>query len=389
MNWRNLSVYCLLLACYLTTGVPMGKRIKSLGLGLSKTVQLRRNVLLQVSSATFYSYSKILVKNQNLEFDDPRPSFLRGSLSLPVDDEVTVNDLYVCIFIIYHLDISNDDIFSGNKAIASIRKSKEISRLIYISSNHKPPVKNLLDFANVDANSPFEGLDPFVVKRVLPLDTSPHTLRCELVFMCERLATSDIPKPNRLTLTSSKKISVKKISSQLKKHYYDSNANQGGRSNYFPTEEMVRRYSNTRKPQQEIDYQKRDSLYPPPLRGALYQGHEEDRPYYPPAKDVYPERYSTRHESNYSSRAVPVSDNRDLARYNSFRRDMEDALNETSYYTPGKQLTSRKLAYANALLEEGIRIASEVLDDGYTRRPSSSGYYSRQRNPRTGNKYRY
>ncbi|XP_046680805.1 tRNA (uracil(54)-C(5))-methyltransferase homolog isoform X2 [Homalodisca vitripennis] len=277
----------------------------------------------------------------------------------------------------------------SNKAIASIRKSKEISRLIYISSNHKPPVKNLLDFANVDANSPFEGLDPFVVKRVLPLDTSPHTLRCELVFMCERLATSDIPKPNRLTLTSSKKISVKKISSQLKKHYYDSNANQGGRSNYFPTEEMVRRYSNTRKPQQEIDYQKRDSLYPPPLRGALYQGHEEDRPYYPPAKDVYPERYSTRHESNYSSRAVPVSDNRDLARYNSFRRDMEDALNETSYYTPGKQLTSRKLAYANALLEEGIRIASEVLDDGYTRRPSSSGYYSRQRNPRTGNKYRY
>jgi len=264
----------------------------------------------------------------------------------------------------------------SKRVVAHIRKMKEVSRMVYVSSNDNYIVKNLLDLASSDKKSSFEGLDPFVVKRVIPMDVAPHTLRCEMIILCDRLAPNEIPKSTRSNIKPAKKV-IKKKPPQRKNWYGSSNS----RSNYFPTEDMVRRYSSMRKPKQEIDYQKRDSLYPPPLRGALYQGYEEESQYYVPEKTYSNNGYSNRRDYNKSRPE-------DLSRFNSFRQDMESALHESVYYTPGKQLTSRKLAYANALLEEGIRIASEVMDDGYPQMPSS-GYYNRQKVLRGINQHRY
>lgn len=211
---------------------------------------------------------------------------------------------------------------TGKRAITNMRKLKEVNQFIYISSNLRPPVNNFLDFASMDSKLGFEGLDPFIVKQVIPLDLAPHSLRCDLVILCERLNVEKIPKSSRPTPKAAKK-TFKNNSSQQKKTSQNSAA--AGRSSYFPTEEMVRRYSNLRKPRQEIDYKKRDSLYPLPLRGALYQGFEDERSSYYPNNNY--EQYYCGPSRTY--------DGRHLDRYSDFRRDMEYALDETPYYSPG------------------------------------------------------
>lgn len=273
--------------------------------------------------------------------------------------------------------------FSGKSAIVNIRKLKEVNHFIYISSNLRPPVKNFLDLASMEGKSGFEGLDPFVVKQIIPLDLAPHTLRCDLVILCDRLKADEIPKANRPT-PKAEKTTVKNNSIQKKMWH---NSASSGRSNFFPTEEMVRRYSNIRKPKQEIDYQKRDSLYPLPLRGALYQGSESEMSSYYP-NDRYSQHGHHHSVPNYLNKTAIRNDG-DLGRFTDFRRDMECALDDTSYFSRGKQLTSRKLAYANALLEEGIRLASEVLNTDYTRMPLTTGLHGRPKIPNSSNKYRY
>ncbi|XP_054289687.1 tRNA (uracil-5-)-methyltransferase homolog B-like isoform X2 [Macrosteles quadrilineatus] len=249
--------------------------------------------------------------------------------------------------------------------IATMRKSTEVNRLIYVCTSQFPPTQNLLDLVSKNEKHGFQDLDPFVVKRVIPVDLHPHMLRVELVIVCERLSADKIPKPKR-----SPKTNKNQKNNHSPKRWFSA-----GRSSMFPTEEMVRMYSGGCRKVQDVDYQKRDSLYPPPLRGALYQGYnnmymrdnvyENENAYvshYDPARSIYPFQFPDNSHTRFSR----------------FSRDLRETLD--GYYPP-KQHTTSKLAYANSLLEEGMRIASEVLDIRHTRLP----YHNRW--PRRGNKY--
>lgn len=233
----------------------------------------------------------------------------------------------------------------------------------------RPPVKNLLDLASSESKNGFEDLDPFVVKKLIPIDMSPHALRSDWVILCERLNDEEILKTKMPVAKKKKKSTLY----NRNWHYFN---NSSTRSNMFPTKEMVGSYSNLRKPKQEIDYMKRDSLYPVPLRGALYQ------------RQLYYSQSSNQHFG--LSRSAQFGDyNTELSRYSSFQSDMARALEESCHYSPRKHLTSTKLAYANNLLQEGIRMASEALDGDYWSVPASSGFYDRRTVPNTRYKNGY
>lgn len=262
--------------------------------------------------------------------------------------------------------------FSGKKTIAFLRKLEGITRVICVSNNLKQVERDLLSFANMEKKSLFEGLDPLIVKSVIPVDLAPYTLRYDMVVLCEKLKASELPESKRKAPKPTAKKPTTKNTGQ-KKRWRNSGYGNAARSNFFPTVEMVRNYTGMRRPKQDIDFQKRDSLYPVPLRGALYQGAEE--PYYPQRREYSSRPYDTRAD-----------------RFMDFRRDLQDALEDSpSSYAPPKNVTTRKLAYANALLEEGIRMASEVLDgNSYTQMPPRAGYYDRPSSSRySSSRYRY
>ncbi|XP_054264778.1 tRNA (uracil-5-)-methyltransferase homolog B-like [Macrosteles quadrilineatus] len=82
--------------------------------------------------------------------------------------------------------------------ISSLRKMKEAQRIVYVCSNHKLPSKNIMDLSLLEGEmGECKGTDPFFPIRVIPVDISPHSLRCELVILLERLDMSKIPKPLR------------------------------------------------------------------------------------------------------------------------------------------------------------------------------------------------
>uniref|UniRef100_A0A1B6C9E3 tRNA (uracil(54)-C(5))-methyltransferase n=1 Tax=Clastoptera arizonana TaxID=38151 RepID=A0A1B6C9E3_9HEMI len=139
--------------------------------------------------------------------------------------------------------------------IVNLRKLKEADKVIYVCSNHKLPLKNLLNLATVEPG-PFDNTDPFVPTRIIPIDMSPHTLRCELVILCERLDMTKIPEPTRQAPINDAKKDIRKRRRRMtsyggyRKIYGNGNFNRSSRINA------------------------RDSLYPPPLRGALYQNQQ-------------------------------------------------------------------------------------------------------------------
>lgn len=77
--------------------------------------------------------------------------------------------------------------------VRTLRKFKEAINLIYVCSNHKLPLKNLLDFSSVVRywQKPIDS-DPFLPLRVVPIDMCPHTLRSELVLHFKRFSVSEI-----------------------------------------------------------------------------------------------------------------------------------------------------------------------------------------------------
>lgn len=75
----------------------------------------------------------------------------------------------------------------------TLRKFKEAINLIYVCSNHKLPLKNLLDFSSVVRywQKPIDS-NPFLPLRVVPIDMCPHTLRSELVLHFKRFNIDEI-----------------------------------------------------------------------------------------------------------------------------------------------------------------------------------------------------
>lgn len=77
--------------------------------------------------------------------------------------------------------------------VRTLRKFKEAINLIYVCSNHKLPLKTLLDFSSVVRywQKPMDS-DPFLPLRVVPIDMCPHTLRSELVLHFKRFSVGEI-----------------------------------------------------------------------------------------------------------------------------------------------------------------------------------------------------
>jgi tRNA (uracil-5-)-methyltransferase len=69
------------------------------------------------------------------------------------------------------------------KAIRSVTK---VSKLVYVSCDAKFAKQNLIDLSR-PVSKVYRG-DPFVFKRVESIDMFPHTNRCELLFLFERLS---------------------------------------------------------------------------------------------------------------------------------------------------------------------------------------------------------
>ncbi|XP_065199508.1 tRNA (uracil-5-)-methyltransferase homolog A-like [Planococcus citri] len=74
--------------------------------------------------------------------------------------------------------------------VKTLREFKEAIRFIYVCSNHKLPLKNLLDFSSLTGQA--TDPDPIIPVRIIPIDMTPHTLRSELVILCERFDLSSL-----------------------------------------------------------------------------------------------------------------------------------------------------------------------------------------------------
>lgn len=83
--------------------------------------------------------------------------------------------------------------FLATGLVRTLRKFKEAINLIYVCSNHKLPLKTLLDFSSVVKywQKPMDS-DPFLPLRVVPIDMCPHTLRSELVLHFKRFSVDEI-----------------------------------------------------------------------------------------------------------------------------------------------------------------------------------------------------
>lgn len=71
--------------------------------------------------------------------------------------------------------------------IKSIRSADKVTKLVYVSCDAKFAKQNLIDLCR-PLSKVYRG-SPFIPKTVVPVDMFPHTNRCELVFLYERLTT--------------------------------------------------------------------------------------------------------------------------------------------------------------------------------------------------------
>lgn len=233
----------------------------------------------------------------------------------------------------------------------------EAQRIIYVCSNHKLPSKNIMDMSLLEGeNQEYVGTDPFFPTRVIPVDISPHSLRCELVILLERLDMTKVPKPKR----SAPNKTIGCLYYGWSKRPFDKSRGsgrgsfrgQGFRGHKFP---MTRGNRGGRHPHPLLrsPYNKR-GFEGPPRRGRLSPLFNYGHTPYGPA------------HSEFDS---------GLNRYSDFRRDVENAID--SSYPPPRGQVSKRLAMANAMLEQGIRLASEVMAEDYPMAPGpppSSAY---------------
>lgn len=261
--------------------------------------------------------------------------------------------------------------------IVNLRKLEEANKLIYVCSNHKLPLKNLLDLATVESPM-FADTNPFVPTRVIPIDVSPHTLRCELVILCERLDMKTLPKPTREAKKSQSNLNRRKRRFPSRNIYWTRRRgnNTGGGNRKRGGYQGGGNYNQARKlpPLMGYNYNKgggmnkrgnypsmsaRDSLYPPPLRDALYNNspswgnygnqnyNDYRRPYQSQIGGYSGSYFDSGRNSwgdyNRGGNDDYYNDSYDYeTRYSNFRRDFEAAIN-SSYRNPQSRSAPRPL----------------------------------------------
>ncbi|XP_012255904.2 tRNA (uracil-5-)-methyltransferase homolog A [Athalia rosae] len=72
------------------------------------------------------------------------------------------------------------------RALVTLRKTKKLNKLVYISCDPKAALKNLVDLARPTSKQ-YQG-DPLVPIKAVPVDMFPYTKHCELVIYMERLS---------------------------------------------------------------------------------------------------------------------------------------------------------------------------------------------------------
>ncbi|KAG5327718.1 TRM2A methyltransferase, partial [Pseudoatta argentina] len=72
------------------------------------------------------------------------------------------------------------------KALLTLRKSKNLNRLVYISCDPRAAMKNLIDLARPSSKQ-YLG-EPLVPVKAIAVDMFPHTKHCELILCLERLS---------------------------------------------------------------------------------------------------------------------------------------------------------------------------------------------------------
>ena len=72
------------------------------------------------------------------------------------------------------------------QVISTLRKSKNVKRLIYVSCNVSNASQNLVDLCRPPSSR--IGGSPFSLCKVTPVDLFPHTMHCELVLCYDHVS---------------------------------------------------------------------------------------------------------------------------------------------------------------------------------------------------------
>ena len=83
------------------------------------------------------------------------------------------------------------------KAVKAIRAASEIHTLVYVSCDANAAMQSLIDLGRPPSNT-YRG-DPFIPKRVVPVDLFPHTNHIELVILYERMPLIQMAQDNEST----------------------------------------------------------------------------------------------------------------------------------------------------------------------------------------------
>ena len=100
------------------------------------------------------------------------------------------------------------------KAISALRSSN-IETLVYVSCDAKAAMSNFIDLGRMTSNA-YKG-EPFVPKKIIPVDLFPHTKHFELIILFERYSLKKALELNLIKDDVSSDITDKDENNQLTK----------------------------------------------------------------------------------------------------------------------------------------------------------------------------
>lgn len=197
----------------------------------------------------------------------------------------------------------------------TLREFKEAVRFIYVCSNHKLPLKNLLDFSSLSGSA--TDPDPIIPVRIIPIDMTPHTLRSELVILCERFDLPLLSSRHRNNIEPPANTNRADAASASSKSYYSSCSQPSSRPS-APANSAHSKYLNFPNP----SHSNRMPGFSTPLQSSY--SNRFSSPSFPPRVPPF--------DANNAFDDGSSNDFFAEERYSSFRRDFENAID--SSYTP-------------------------------------------------------